>query len=62
MEGMHSRSVDEVEGKGVWAIKNERGSVDAVLVQPSEHVGVSEGVDGKVDVMFERVAAGLVSG
>ena len=62
MEGMHSRSIDEVEGKGVWVIKNERGIVDAVSVQPSEHVGVSEGVDGKIDVMFERVATGSVSG
>ena len=62
MEGRHSRSVDEVEGKGVWAIENERGSVDTVSVQPSEHVGVSEGVDGKVDVMFERVTTGSALG
>ena len=59
---MHSRSVEEVEGKGVWAMENERGSVDVVLVQPSEHVGVSEGVDGKVVGMFECVATGSVSG
>ena len=62
MEGMHSRSVDEVEGKGVWVIENERGSVDAVSVRLSEQVGVSEGVEDKADVVFERVAAGSASG
>ena len=46
----------------MWAIENERGSVDAVSVRLSEQVGVSEGVEDKADVVFERVAAGSASG
>ena len=39
-------------------VENEGGNVDAVSMQPSEHVGVSEGVEDKADIMFERMATG----
>ena len=43
-------------------IENERGGVDAVSVQLSEQVGVSEGVEDMANIVFERVAAGSGSG
>ena len=39
-------------------VENEGGNVDVVSMQPSEHVGISEGVEDKADVVFERMAAG----
>ena len=40
-------------------VENEGGNVDVVSMQPSEHVGVSEGVEDKADIVFECVTAGL---